>query len=202
MPSLSCSLVIPSNSKCCSASLRMPSFSGTLGAGLTGKANGKCFCNSQIASTAGSCSRSFVCGEGFRLGCFVLSGFTWVFSARRRSRNSASCSKPIVQFAASVEMWSKVIPCSLLTQPNQGSARWRIEAAFGLEALLTTGYNRPKVATQLLGRCHELLLWKTAGFQMAALNDGQANVRASGEPGFDKPDTRCRTELSEHAPLA
>jgi hypothetical protein len=62
--------------------------------------------------------------------------------------------------------------------------------------------NRPKAATQRLGHCHELLLWKTAVFQMATLNDGKTNVRASGEPGFDKPNTRCRTELSEHAPLA
>ncbi len=30
----------------------------------------------------------------------------------------------------------------------------------------------------------------------------KANVRASGEPGFDKPNTRCRTEISEHAPRA
>jgi hypothetical protein len=75
-------------------------------------------------------------------------------------------------------------------------------SAFGRFLPDTSGWSRPKVATQLLGRCHELLLWKTAGFQMAALNDGQANVRASGEPGFDKPDTRCRTELSERAPLA
>lgn len=100
MPCLSCSLVIPSSSRCCSASWRMPCFSGTLGAGLTGKANGKCFCNSQIASTAGSCSYSFVCGEGVRVRCFVLSVFICTFSARKRSRNSANCSKPIVQFAA------------------------------------------------------------------------------------------------------
>ena len=67
MPSLSCSRVIPSSSKCCSASLRMPSLSGTLGAGLTGNANGKCFCNGQIASTAGSSSRGLACGGGLPL---------------------------------------------------------------------------------------------------------------------------------------
>ncbi len=101
MPSLSCSLDIPSSSRCCSASLRMPSLSGTLGAGLTGKANGKCFCNRHIASTAGSCSRGFVCKAGSRLRCLVLSVLTCCFSARRRSRSSASCSKPIVQLTAS-----------------------------------------------------------------------------------------------------
>ena len=30
----------------------------------------------------------------------------------------------------------------------------------------------------------------------------KANVRVSGEPGFDKPYTGCRTEVSEHAPRA
>ena len=100
MPSLSCSLVIPSNSKCCSASLKIPSLSGTLGAGLTGKANGKCFCSGQIASTAGSFSRGFAFGEGLRLAGVALSAFTCSFSARRRSRRPASCSKPIVQFTA------------------------------------------------------------------------------------------------------
>ena len=101
IPSLSCSLVKPSSSKCCSASLKMPSLSGTLGAGLTGKAKGKCFCKRQIASSAGSWSRDFACGVDFRVAGLGLAVFTCLASARRRSRSSASCSKPIVQFTAS-----------------------------------------------------------------------------------------------------
>jgi len=120
MPSLSCSLVNPSSSKCCSASLRMPSLSGTFGAGLTGNASGKCFCNGQIASTAGSWLRGFACGRDLRLGCFPRSAFWGSFSARRRSRSSASCSKPIVLFTASrLIAWRKDIACRPRSQQKQ-----------------------------------------------------------------------------------
>ncbi|MNH23579.1 hypothetical protein D3C79_834830 [compost metagenome] len=117
---MSCSLVMPSSSRCCSASLKMPSLSGTLGAGLTGKASGKCFCNGQIAATAGSCSRGFAWGGDLRLGGFGLSAFSCTFSARRRSRSSASCSKPIVQFTASkLIARHKDKPCSATDQLKQ-----------------------------------------------------------------------------------
>ena len=126
MPSFSCSLDIPSSSRCCSASLRMPSLSGNLGAGLTGKANGKCFCNRQMASSAGSCSLGVFCCEDFRLFCFVLSVFACSFSARRRSRSSASCSKPIVQFAVSwlirgARLSHAAFWDSLISQAQRGS---------------------------------------------------------------------------------
>ncbi len=101
IPNWSCSRVSPSSSKCCSASLRMPSLSGTLGDGLTGKANGKCFCNGQIASNAGSWLRGLAWGEDLHLRSVWMTAFAGSFSARRRSRSSASCSKPIVQYTAS-----------------------------------------------------------------------------------------------------
>jgi hypothetical protein len=54
------------------------------------------------------------------LGCFALSALTCCFSDLRRSRSSASCSKPIVQFTASkLIAWHKDIPYSAWEQLKQ-----------------------------------------------------------------------------------
>nr|GFC13963.1 hypothetical protein [Tanacetum cinerariifolium] len=139
----------------------MPSLSGTFGAGLTGNASGKCFCNGQIASTAGSCIRGLACCVGLRLIGLALSAFWGSFSARRRSRSSANCSKPIVLFTARrLIAGYKDIPCNAWEQLRQDeSQRFRNPAAAGraktvggessqqmeviqqLQSLLNSGYS-------------------------------------------------------------